>query len=113
MVYVMADQFARLAFAPITDEELSRARNMLKCNVLTCLESHHMVFEDIGQQLIYDNKYLTPLEVCEMIDNVSKEDIARVAKEAVMRGPCIASVGEHTHLVPSIEKVRSWFDQSK
>jgi hypothetical protein len=36
---------------------------MLKCNVLTCLESHHMVFEDIGQQLIYDDEYLTPIQV--------------------------------------------------
>jgi len=57
----MADQMARLAFAPIGDEELQRAKNMLKCNVLTCLESHHMVFEDIGQQLIYDDTYLNPV----------------------------------------------------
>ena len=54
---------ARLAFSPITEEELSRAKNMLKCNVLTCLESHHMVFEDIGQQLIYDDEYIPPVEV--------------------------------------------------
>ena len=59
--YTMADQMARLAFAPIGDEELQRAKNMLKCNVLTCLESHHMVFEDIGQQLIYDDTYLNPV----------------------------------------------------
>jgi mitochondrial-processing peptidase subunit alpha len=69
------------------------------------------VFEDIGQQMIYDDKYLTPREVCEMIDSVTKEDIARVAAEAIMRGPSIASVGNFTHMVPSLDTVKKWFSQ--
>ena len=39
MVVVLLEQFAKLACVPVTDEELSRARNMLRCNVLTQLES--------------------------------------------------------------------------
>jgi len=111
MVYVMAEQFAKLAFQPIADEELSRAKNMLKCNVLTCLESPHMVFEDIGQQLIVEDKYITPTEVCAMIDAVTSADLNRVAAKAVSLGPSLASVGEHTAQVPSIETVKSWFKQ--
>jgi predicted Zn-dependent peptidase len=41
------------------------------------------VFEDIGQQLIYDDKYISPTEVCAMIDAVTSEDLNRVAAKVV------------------------------
>ncbi|CAN0347924.1 unnamed protein product, partial [Ectocarpus sp. 8 AP-2014] len=44
----------------VTDEELSRARNMLKCNVLTHLESRLVLFEDIGRQMLTYGRRETP-----------------------------------------------------
>lgn len=110
LVHVLANQLSALTFAErIGDEELSRAKNMLKCNVLTCLESPHMVFEDIGQQLIFDDHYIPPVDICKMIDAVTAEDIARIARQAIVKGPAIASVGPHTQRVPTVDAVRSWF----
>ena len=93
----------------MTEEELSRARNMLKCNVLTCLESHHMVFEDIGQQLLCDRTYISPAEVCERIDRVTAADIKRVAQLALANGPSIACIGEDISRVPDHKMIKSWF----
>ncbi|GKY93793.1 hypothetical protein MPSEU_000346500 [Mayamaea pseudoterrestris] len=56
MVQVFAEHLARLAVEPVSDEELSRARNMLKCNVLTQLESRLVLFEDLGRQILTYNK---------------------------------------------------------
>lgn len=44
----------------VTDEELSRAKNMLKCNVLTHLESRLVLFEDIGRQILTYGRRETP-----------------------------------------------------
>lgn len=44
----------------MTNEELSRARNMLKCNVLTHLESRLVLFEDIGRQMLTYGQRETP-----------------------------------------------------
>lgn len=44
----------------MTNEELSRARNMLKCNVLTHLESRLVLFEDIGRQMLTYGRRETP-----------------------------------------------------
>ena len=44
----------------VTSEELSRARNMLKCNVLTHLESRLVLFEDIGRQMLTYGRRETP-----------------------------------------------------
>ena len=109
-LHVLASEFNDLTFPRnISEEELSRAKNMLKCNVLTCLESHQMIFEDIGQQLVFDDKYIPPVEICAKIDAVTAEDISRVAVAALRGGPSIASVGTHVAAVPSIGAVRGWF----
>ena len=66
--------------------------------------------EDIGQQLIFDDKYIEPVEICRLIDAVTKTDVARIARDAILNGgPSIASVGQHTNGVPSVDAIRSWF----
>jgi mitochondrial-processing peptidase subunit alpha len=44
-------QICKLALQPVDPTELSRARNMLKCNVLTQLESRIILFEDVARQV--------------------------------------------------------------
>ncbi|CBJ31604.1 Mitochondrial Processing Peptidase alpha subunit [Ectocarpus siliculosus] len=60
LMHVFCEHFATLATVPVTDEELSRARNMLKCNVLTHLESRLVLFEDIGRQMLTYGRRETP-----------------------------------------------------
>ncbi|CAM9486741.1 unnamed protein product [Hapterophycus canaliculatus] len=109
LMHVFCEHFATLATVPVTNEELSRARNMLKCNVLTHLESRLVLFEDIGRQMLTYGKRETPEEVCAKIDAVTAEDLMTVARRALATPPCISVVGSDLDGVPTHEDVCSWF----
>ena len=94
-----------MASQHVTDEELSRARNMLKCNVLTQMESRMVLFEDIGRQMLTYGSRESPKSICDRIDNVTKEDIMRIAKEMVKGRPTISCAGGDLSQVPRIEEL--------
>jgi hypothetical protein len=52
LMHEFCRQICVLALKAVGPDELSRARNMLKCNVLTQLESRIVLFEDLGRQLV-------------------------------------------------------------
>lgn len=81
LVTILADQLACVAIQPVGDIELSRARNMLKCNVLTQLESRLILFEDMGRQVLTYGKREDAATTCRKIDSVTAEDIQKLARE--------------------------------
>jgi len=108
---VLTEHFLKLLTTPVSDEELSRARNMLKCNVLTQLESRLVLFEDIARQIGTYGKRETSTDMCTKIDSVSKEDIQRVIKTAIEGNrPTLCAMGESTEkIIPTLEEVETWF----
>jgi len=70
-------QICKLALQPVDPSELSRARNMLKCNVLTQLESRIILFEDVGRQLVTYGHREAPEALCRKIDAVKADDVMR------------------------------------
>ena len=96
----------------MTDEELSRAQNMLKCNVLTQLESRLVLFEDIGRQILTYGKREDAATMCAKIDAVTKEDIQQVVKKALMKPPTLSTVGVDIKNVPTVGEVAQWLGQS-
>jgi processing peptidase subunit alpha len=111
LTHVLADHFIQLLTTPVSDEELYRARNMLKCNVLTQLESRLVLFEDVARQIGTYGKRETAQEMCEKIDAVTKEDIQRVIQTSV-RGnrPTLCAMGENLdRVIPALEEVETWF----
>ena len=109
---VLAENFLTLATDFVSDEELDRARNMLKCNVLTQLESRMVLFEDVGRQILTYGKREGTEEMCRKIDDVTKEDILRIVRRAVLEDgnvPTLSAVGDVIDQVPSHEDVTGWF----
>uniref|UniRef100_A0A7S2PHG5 Peptidase M16 C-terminal domain-containing protein n=1 Tax=Leptocylindrus danicus TaxID=163516 RepID=A0A7S2PHG5_9STRA len=108
---LFCEHMAKLAMFPVTDEELDRAKNMLKCNVLTQLESRLVLFEDIGRQILTYGKREGIGRTCERIDAVTKDDIMNIAKKALNKPPSISAVGEQQDLanVPTFDEVNGWF----
>jgi len=111
LTHVFCEHFARLATTEVDPIELSRARNMLKCNVLTHLESRLVLFEDIGRQILTHGKRETQHEVCERIDAVTAKDIMRVAQRCLSKPPSISAIGSNVSNVPRYEEVLRWFSQ--
>ena len=108
---VLAEHFGKLATQPVTDEELDRARNMLKCNVLTQLESRLVLFEDIGRQILTYGKREDSHTMSEKIDSVTKEDIMVIARKAISSPPTLATVGDDISKVPPYEQVAAAFQR--
>ena len=111
VLHVLADHIARLSLDLVTDEELDRARNMLKCNVLTQLESRLVLFEDLGRQVLTYGMREDMDTTCEKIDNVTKEELRELARKALRKAPTVAVVGENLadSKIPSQEEVKRWF----
>lgn len=109
LTQVLAEHAHRLAVTPVSDEELDRARNMLKNNVLTQLESRLVLFEDLGRQVLTYGKREDMHTTCERIEKITKEDLMRVAQHAMQHPPSIAAVGEHLEFVPRHDEILRWF----
>lgn len=106
---VICDHVSRLATTPVHDEELDRARNMLKNNVLTQLESRLVLFEDLGRQVLTYGKREDMLTTCQRIDAISQDDLMRVAQKSLQHPPSIAAVGKNLDYVPRHDEVVRWF----
>lgn len=95
LVDVMAKEFKRLAHPQsVGSEELQRAKNMLKSNVLMNLEQKPMAVEDMLRQSAMYNKRYTGKDVCQAVDKVTVDDVRRVAFEMLKSRPCCALVAE-------------------
>jgi mitochondrial-processing peptidase subunit alpha len=112
LVTILADQMARLAIQPVTEVELTRARNMLKCNVLSQLESRLILFEDMGRQVLTYGAREDSQTTCRKIDAVTVQDIQSLAQHMLQSPPTLAATGAHLENVPSYAEVSQWFQHS-
>ena len=111
MTRALVDQFLKLETDFVTDEELNRAKNMLKCNVLTQLESRLVLFEDIGRQILTYGQREDAVTMCAKIDAVTKKDVREVVRKAMKKPPTVSTVGIDIKNVPKVEKVTQWLGQ--
>jgi predicted Zn-dependent peptidase len=73
----------------ITEEELERAKNQLKGNLVLGLESTGSRMQNIANQEIYYGRYHSPSEVMREIDSVSLRGAEELAEELI-RGKSVA-----------------------
>jgi len=110
MISVFCEHMLRLANEPVSDEELDRARNMLKCNVLTQLESRLVLFEDLARQVLTYGQREDMHETCLKIEAVSKTDIMEFAQRSLSSGgtPTVAAVGNDLTHIPPHSQISEW-----
>jgi processing peptidase subunit alpha len=83
---------------------------MLKCNVLTQLESRLILFEDMGRQVLTYGKREDAATTCRKIESVTAEDIQKLAQEMLQsHKPTLAATGSHLEKIPRYEDVCQWF----
>ncbi len=64
-----------------TDEELSRAREQSKANVMMGLESTQSRMSHAGRSLLFSGEILTPEEIIAAYDAVTHEDVVALARD--------------------------------
>ncbi|KAI8822142.1 Metalloenzyme, LuxS/M16 peptidase-like protein [Fimicolochytrium jonesii] len=83
IIPVLCDQLLRMT-TEIGAEELSRAKNQLKSNLLMSLEAKVVECEDIGRQIMVQGHRLSVAEMCKRIESLTAEDLKRVARRIVL-----------------------------
>lgn len=66
-----------------TEEEVARARNQLKANMLAQLDGSSAICEDIGRQILTYGRRMTPAEVFARIDAVTAADVKAAADKYI------------------------------
>lgn len=84
-IEVILHEIKKLADEPITDEELTRAKENLKGHLFLGLEESMSVANFLAEQQLFWGKIEDPDEVAAKIDAVTKEQIQTLAKEKFIK----------------------------
>uniref|UniRef100_A0A8D8V1Q5 Mitochondrial-processing peptidase subunit alpha n=1 Tax=Cacopsylla melanoneura TaxID=428564 RepID=A0A8D8V1Q5_9HEMI len=93
VVDVIVKELVTMA-GPISNDELSRAKKQLQSMLLMNLEARPAVFEDVGRQVLATGHRKRPSTYIEGIENVTADDIRRVASRLLATQPAIAARGD-------------------
>ena len=105
MIRVIVDQFVRLLMEPVSEIELSRAKNMAKSMLLMQLESRIVVCEDIARQFVTYGHRKDTRKTCELIDAVTAQDLQELVDNFLSHPPAIGLVGHDLNSCPSYEEI--------
>jgi len=104
LVNVALEELNRLK-EPIPDQELARAKNILKMNVLMSMERQEERLEEIARNFMtYGN--LTFNQYCDRIDAVTSEQINAAAGRCLSGKPTMLVTGGAINLVPTVTDVQ-------
>lgn len=76
----------------IDDEELQRAKNQLKGNILLALDSTSSRMNNIARQEICYGRYYSPREIIHMINSITLSDVKSLADKLINNGKCALTV---------------------
>lgn len=89
---------------PIPEQELARAKNILKMNVLLAMENQEERLEEIARNFqTFGN--LTFHQYCEKIDAVTSDSINAAASKTLSGKPTLLVTGSSINLVPGVTDV--------
>jgi len=80
VVDLILGEFAKLKQTPLTEEELKRAKDQVKGNILMGLESSNSRMANLARQEMYFRQFVTVDEIIARIDEVSAEQVQAMAQ---------------------------------
>jgi len=98
MMWHMMDKMVYLCHK-VSEDEVVRAKQQLKANLLMHLDGTAAVCEDIGRQMLTYNRRITPAELFARIDAVDASAVMEAAKEVINdEDVALSAVGNITEL---------------
>uniref|UniRef100_A0A7S1KL16 Mitochondrial-processing peptidase subunit beta n=1 Tax=Percolomonas cosmopolitus TaxID=63605 RepID=A0A7S1KL16_9EUKA len=93
----------------LTQPQLARVKNLLKAQLLTQTEGNlDNVVEEVGRQVLFYDRRVSPAEFVDRIDQITVEDVQRVIDQYVFdKEPVVAAIG-NTFNYPDYSWVRSF-----
>ncbi len=81
MIRLIVEEFRRLKAEPVTEEELERAKNQSRGNIVLGLESSSARMSNLARQQMYYGRFATVDEIVADVDRVTAADVQRLANE--------------------------------
>jgi predicted Zn-dependent peptidase len=81
MVRLIIEEFRRLKLDPVSGEELDRAKNQSRGNIVLGLESSSARMSNLARQQMYFGRFTTVDEIIADVDRVTPADIQRLAND--------------------------------
>ncbi|HET9088508.1 MAG TPA: pitrilysin family protein, partial [Acidobacteriaceae bacterium] len=81
VIRLTVEEFRRLKEQPIPEEELQRAKDQLKGNILLSLESSGALMSNLARQEMYFQRFYAVPEILDRIAGVSGEDVMKMARQ--------------------------------
>jgi len=77
-------EFTRLKSEPVSDEELKRAKDQSKGNMVLGLESSGSRMSNLARQQMYHGRFYSVDDITAEIDNITAADIQRLARQLLV-----------------------------
>lgn len=81
MLRLILEEFRRIKAEPVSDDELERAKNQSKGNIVLGLESSSSRMSNLARQQMYYSKFTTVDEIIADVDRVTTADVQRLAND--------------------------------
>ena len=81
VIRLTVDEFRRMKEQPVPEEELQRAKDQLKGNILMSLESSGALMSNLARQEMYFQRFDSVPEVLEKVGMVTSADLMHMAKQ--------------------------------
>jgi predicted Zn-dependent peptidase len=99
VVRLIVEEFRRLKDTPLSEEELQRAKDYLKGNLLLSLESTMSRMSNLVRPEMYFGRYISLDEIAAGVDAVTTEDVLAVARELIStKRLALTVLGPHDNL---------------
>ena len=90
---------------------MNRAKAQLKAALLLSLDGSTAIVEDIGRQVVTTGKRLSPEEVFEQVDKITKDDIIMWANYRLQNKPVSMVALGNTSTVPNVSYIEEKLNQ--
>jgi predicted Zn-dependent peptidase len=84
-IKLIIDEHQKIAEGELKDEEVKKAKEMVKGRLILSLEDTHDLASFVGRKLIFEGKIVEPQEVIKKIDVITKEEIIDLAKKLFVK----------------------------
>jgi predicted Zn-dependent peptidase len=94
VIRLTVEEFRRLKEQAVPEEELQRAKDQLKGNILLSLESSGALMSNLARQEMYFQRFYAVPEILEKVNSVTSEDLRRMAQDLfVTESVAVAMLG--------------------